>query len=293
MSHVSSEIESQPESWARAAAAGRFSRELPQRGERVAVIGCGTSWFVAQSYAWLREHAGHGVTDAFAASEHSIGLRDYDSILLISRSGETTEITDLLDQIRPGTRVCALTADPNASLARRLGDALVLDWADEKSVVQTRFATSALVALRASLGEDLGPVIDAAKGAITEPLSSARSARQFTFLGRGWAVGIAHEAALKLREAAQVWTESYPAFEYRHGPISIAQPERVVWSFGSTPSGLRDDVVHTGALFVETLSDPLVDLIRAQQLAVAIASDEGLDPDHPRNLSRAVTLTQR
>ena len=28
-----------------------------------------------------------------------------------------------------------------------------------------------------------------------------------------------HEAALKIREAAGAWTESYPAMEYRHGPI--------------------------------------------------------------------------
>src|SRR3712207_7559300 len=45
-----------------------------------------------------------------------------------------------------------------------------------------------------------------------------------TFLGRGWTIGLANEAALKLRESAQAWTESYPAMEYRHGPISITAP---------------------------------------------------------------------
>ena len=33
--------------------------------------------------------------------------------------------------------------------------------------------------------------------------------------------------ALKLREAAQSWTEAYPAMEYRHGPMAIAQPGRL------------------------------------------------------------------
>ena len=46
-------------------------------------------------------------------------------------------------------------------------------------------------------------------------------------------VGLAHEAALKLRESAQAHTECYPAMEYRHGPISVAGPPSLVWILGS------------------------------------------------------------
>ena len=60
---------------------------------------------------------------------------------------------------------------------------------------------------------------------------------QFTFLGDGWAYGIALEAALKMREAAQFWTEAYPQLEYRHGPIAIAEPGRAVWVFGTPAPG--------------------------------------------------------
>ena len=75
---TSTEIASQPDCWLRAVdTAGAARALLPQRGERVAVIGCGTSWFMAQSYAALREQAGHGVTDAFAASAYPLG-RAYD-----------------------------------------------------------------------------------------------------------------------------------------------------------------------------------------------------------------------
>ncbi|MCS5732185.1 SIS domain-containing protein [Herbiconiux daphne] len=258
------------------------------------MIGCGTSWFIAQSYARLREAGGFGVTDAFAASEHSLRGRDYDTVLVISRSGTTTEILDLVAELGTSTRVMALTADPDAPLAQAVPGAIVLDWADERSIVQTRFATTALMALRASLGEDLRSVIEAGREAALEEIDArARVAGQFTFLGRGWSVGLANEAALKLREAAQVWTESYPAFEYRHGPISIAEPGRVVWSLGTEPSGIADDVEPTGALFIENLSDPVVDLLRIQRLAVLLANDRGLDPDRPRSLTRAVTLTDR
>ena len=74
--------------------------------------------------------------------------------------------------------------------------------------------------------------------AITEPLPEAVvGAEQWTFLGRGWTYGLALEAGLKMREAAGAWTESYPAMEYRHGPISITGPGRVTWVFGAAPGG--------------------------------------------------------
>ena len=70
------EIASQPACWLRAAGlAGTVAGVLPAHGERVAVVGCGTSWFIAQSYAALRETSGHGETDAFAASEMPVGRR--------------------------------------------------------------------------------------------------------------------------------------------------------------------------------------------------------------------------
>ena len=70
MSVTSEEIRSQPELWERAGAlAASLDGILPAPGEDAAVIGCGTSWFMAQAYAALREGNGHGRTDAFAASE--------------------------------------------------------------------------------------------------------------------------------------------------------------------------------------------------------------------------------
>ena len=86
------EVASQPECWRRAARlAADLAGTLPARGERVAVAGCGTSWFIAQSYAAAREDSSQGETDAFTASELPLGRR-YDRTLFLSRSGTTTEI---------------------------------------------------------------------------------------------------------------------------------------------------------------------------------------------------------
>jgi fructoselysine-6-P-deglycase FrlB-like protein len=115
-------------------------------------------------------------------------------------------------------------------------------------------------------------------------------AEQHTFLGTGWTVGLAHEAALKMRESAQSWTESYPAMEYRHGPIAIAAPGRVTWGFGSMPAGIDADTAATGAHFEHRGADPLAELVRVHAVALERARRRGLDPDQPRNLTRSVVL---
>jgi fructoselysine-6-P-deglycase FrlB-like protein len=291
------EIASQPGCWLRAAElAGDASAKLPARGERVAVVGCGTSWFVAQSYAAAREAAGHGETDAFAASEMPAG-RQYDRILALSRSGTTTEILELLARLAGRVRTVVITADSASPVATAADDVIALDFADEQSVVQTRFATSELTLLLASLGADITPMAEAARAVLTAELpAELLEADQFTFLGTGWTCGLAHEAALKLREAAGLWTESYPAMEYRHGPIAVAGPGRVVWLFGPAPGGLAGEVEAAGGLVwqpPEAVQIPLAELVRVHRVAAAIARSRGFDPDRPRNLSRSVILLPR
>src|SRR6202012_1791511 len=183
--------------------------------------GCGTSWFMAQSYAAAREQAGHGETDAFAASEMPAGRR-YDRGLVLSRSGTTTEIVQLLARLRGTVPTGAIPAATWGPVAQAADEVIDLGFADEESVVQTRFATTELVLLRAHLGQDLSEAADAAERVLAAPLpAELLAARQLTFLGDGWTYGVANEAALKLREAASMWTESYPALEYRHGPIAV------------------------------------------------------------------------
>ncbi|MDI2131204.1 SIS domain-containing protein [Yinghuangia seranimata] len=294
--HTVAEIATQPDLWARAAALATDKDNppegLPAPGERVAVVGCGTSWFIAQAYAVLREQAGHGWTDALAASEYP-HTRGYDRVVALTRSGTTTEVLDLLDRLRGSVPTTVITGSPGTPGVTAADHAILLDWADEQSVVQTRFATTALALLRAHLGEDLTAAIRDAAVAVTDPLPEALlAAEQFTFLGTGWTVGLAAEAALKMREANGAWTEHYPAMEYRHGPISIAAPGRVTWIFGPVPEGLATDIAPTGAHLVSNPGDPMADLIRAQRLAAAVAYARNLDPDRPRNLTRSVVLDQ-
>jgi len=290
--HIERELASQPDVWQQVTDhLDDHAAVLPGRGERVAAVGCGTSLNMARAYAALREAAGQGETDAFPASEYPFG-RTYDRVVGITRSGTTTELVDALARVATsGQRSTAVTVDAATPAATAATDVIELASATEESVVQTRFPSAVLALLRASLGEDLRPVIDAARGAVGDALPLVPGAqRQITFLGRGWAAAIAEEAALKCREAAGAWTESYPAMEYRHGPISVSGDDTAVWVFGATPAGLADDVRATGATLVDDDLDPMVDLIRAQRLAVGLARHHGRDPDQPQSLSFSVIL---
>lgn len=291
---VRREIARQPASWARALALlPDLTPVLPKPGERVAVLGCGTSWFMAAAYASLRETSGAGETDPFAASQFP-ATRTYDRVLAISRSGMTTEVTRAIE--RCTAPVTAITAVAGVPVTDAADEAIVLDFADEESVVQTDFATTTLMLLRGSLGESLGDVSAQAAnllGAAQPYHPELDDVEQLTFLGQDWAYGIALEAALKMREAAQLWTEAYPQMEYRHGPIAIAEPGRAVWVFGKPVPGLADDIARTGARLVADDLDPVADLIRVQLLAVARAEARGLDADRPRQLSRSVVLSAR
>ncbi|MGH3386420.1 MAG: SIS domain-containing protein [Nocardioidaceae bacterium] len=290
--HVEAEMVTQPANWL---AAGRTVSEyaalFPRRGERTAVVGCGTSLFMAQSYAAMREASGQGVTDAWPASEARLD-REYDRVVAITRSGTTTEIVELLQSIRGRVPATVIVATPGTPVVE-LADAIVTPEVDERAIVQTRFATATLAMLRKSLGDDLTEAARQAElilAADESSLGPALDADQITFVGRGWTTGLANEAALKLRETAQLWTEAYPMMEYRHGPISISRPGRVVWALGEPVPDLARDVMATGAAFEHADVDPMAELVRVHRLCVVRARAEGLNPDEPRNLTRSVML---
>jgi fructoselysine-6-P-deglycase FrlB-like protein len=292
MNITSLEIESQPEVWRRSLELlDDATRVLTRSGERVLVIGCGTSAFVAESFALLRETAGFGETDAAYASEPR-PWRPYDAVIGITRSGTTTEVLQALRALPEGVRRIVVTGVADSPAAELADEVLVLDFADENSVVQTRFPTTFLFLARAAFGEDVSELPELAAQAIAAgPPEAPEGFDHVVYLGRGWTYGLAQEAALKIREAAQAWAESYPLLDYRHGPLAVAHPGSLVWLLGVVDDELARDIEVTGARVVQSDADPLVQLALAQQLAVRTAVARGLDPDHPRHLTRSIVLS--
>ncbi len=306
VSLLGEEIADQPTAWRRAIAlaggeagsptgegpdgsAGGIADALAAPG-RLALIGCGSSWHAAKAIAALREAAGIGEADAFAASEAPLG-RAYDRIVAISRSGTTTEVRQALAALGGNAPVTAIVGDPASPIAAAADQVIDLSFADDASVVQSRFVTTVAVFARAALGEDVAALPAAAAAALAEPLPvDPADLDRAVFLATGPHIGLADAAALMLRETAQFWAESYPAMEYRHGPISTAGLGAAVWFLDPPPDGLAAEVAATGATAIEAPGDPLVELVRVQRLALAIAEGRGLDPDNPPHLTRAVVL---
>jgi fructoselysine-6-P-deglycase FrlB-like protein len=294
MKATAAEVTSQPDTWHIARTrATELGTALAAPGERMLAIGCGTSAFVAQSYANLREAAGLGETDAAYASELPAARR-YDRVVAITRSGTTTEVLDALRRIPAGTIRVAVTAVAGEVVDGLVDERVVLDFADERSIVQTRFPTTVLALARAALGDGGARLVEDGRAALTMPLPAfPKEFEHFVFLGTGWTIGLAHEAALKIREMTQGWSESYPAMDFRHGPVAAAGPRTLVWMFGPPPAGVLDAAADAGATVHTDTLDPLAQLVLVHRLALSLAHHRGLDPDRPRLLTRSVVLTPR
>jgi fructoselysine-6-P-deglycase FrlB-like protein len=74
--------------------------------------------------------------------------------------------------------------------------------------------------------------------------------------------------------------------------VSLAGAGSLVWIVDSPDPAVADEVRATGATVLERPPDrdPLAELVMIHRVAVALAAARGLDPDHPRNLTRSVVL---
>ena len=165
-------------------------RGLPGPGERVAVVGCGTSWFMAMAYAGAARTRRPGrdrrVPGLRVPARPALRPGRRDHPLRHHHRGRST----CCDGRRPRRPPCS---PPTRRAGRRRwpAHAVALPFADERSVVQTRFATSALALLRARLGEDLGRRGRRRRGGRRGRRCRCDPAdiEQVTFLGRGWTIG--------------------------------------------------------------------------------------------------------
>lgn len=283
------EVASQPAIWQQTIdSMAEFVAPLPSEGTPVLFVGCGTSYYIGEAYARRRNTLGLGRTRAAVPTEIPY-LDSAETLVALSRSGTTTDVVRVIDRLGDTMQVIGIVGEAGTPVAERCPRLVHLGHADERSVVQTRFATTALLVLRASLGEDVSGLPAQASRALTAPLPEA-DPRHLVFLGTDWTIGVAQEAALKCREAAGAWTEAYPVMEYQHGPISVAGPGSLIWSFCPLPDVVRAAVEATGATVVESDLDPLAQLVMVHRLALRLAAAAGRDADRPQFLNRAVEL---
>lgn len=281
------EISSQPQMWSRAmrqlpAGGG----PLPRSGEQVLVLGCGTSYYIGDAYARLRTALGLGRTRAAVPSELPY-VDAGETIVMLSRSGTTGDVIDAARSMRGEHRIVGISGTPGTEFDELCDEIVDLSYADEQSIVQTRFATTALALLRSSVQADDARLASQAQQALARPLPGAPP-EHVVFLGTGFSLGLAHEASLKCLEASGRWAEAYAVLEYQHGPISAAGPGTWVWPLVPIPGNLVSAIAATGARLITPTLDPQAELVAVHRLAVGMALAAGRNPDVPPHLSRSV-----
>ena len=255
------------------------------------------------------------------ASVHEVALKTGSSVgVAISQSGRSSDIVALLEALeRAGTPTLALTNTPESPLGRSAGATLDLRAGPERAVAATKsFVSSVLVGLwlvahwsdSAELRAALETVPERLAAALDRELDAAAALLEGTdrlvVLGRGPALGLAGEIALKAIETSGIHASAYSAAEVLHGPsamlvegfpvlvLNASHGRGLDAALGRLPAqGARlvaADARAAGRLPDVPRSHPLVhpldELVGLYAVLEAEARRRGRDPDAPRHLEK-------
>jgi glucosamine--fructose-6-phosphate aminotransferase (isomerizing) len=157
--------------------------------------------------------------------------------IAISQSGKSPDIVRMLQSARAGgATTVAITNTPGSPLAAAADRAIDLRAGEERSVAATKSFVSSVVAGLALVANATGnadllsalarlpSVFETAISCDWSPLFAALEGDSSLYvLGRGPALAIASEAALKLKETCGLHAEAYSAAEVLHGPARIVE----------------------------------------------------------------------
>jgi glutamine---fructose-6-phosphate transaminase (isomerizing) len=347
--HTLAEILSQPKIWketelqlAKSHILDRLADIFSPRSPWL-FVGCGSSYYLSRLIAalWTKHFyipaTGVPASELLFAPEETLRRIGAEQIVLMSRSGETTEVlraAELL-QSHKTVQTLAVTCNPQSVLEKLCNHTFKLDWADEKSTVMTRSFTAILLAFQ-RLGlqfvgdqqysaalEELpvkGQAWLDANAAKIQAFAGKRIFEDYVFLGQGVHYWLAQEAGLKVTEMSSSYAQVYHSLEFRHGPRSITSPKTLITFYISeaakeAETTLVRELKELGAatcVIVERAtpdlkahSDLLIELaldlpefaryavtaIPAHLLGTAVGLRKGLNPDAPKNLTRAVVLS--
>jgi glutamine---fructose-6-phosphate transaminase (isomerizing) len=347
--HTLAEILSQPKIWketelqlAKSGILGRLADIFSPRSPWL-FVGCGSSYYLSRLIAalWTKHFyipaTGVPASELLFAPEETLRRIGAEQIVLMSRSGETTEVLRVAEllQSHKTVQTLAVTCNSQSVLEKLCTHTFKLDWADEKSTVMTRSFTAILLAFQ-RLGlqfvgdnqfsaalEQLAVKGQAwldANAAKIQAFAGKRAFDDYVFLGQGVHYWLAQEAGLKVTEMSSSYAQVYHSLEFRHGPRSITSPKTLITFYISeaakeAETTLVRELKELGAatcVIVERAtpelkahSDLLIELaldvpefaryavtaIPAHLLGTAVGLRKGLNPDAPKNLTRAVVLS--
>jgi glucosamine--fructose-6-phosphate aminotransferase (isomerizing) len=241
-----------------------------------------------------------------------------------SQSGKSPDLVDSMAALRAqGARTVALVNVAESPLTAACEQVIPLSAGAERSVAATKsfIATlsagarlvahwqndTALLAAGQQLPDDLQRAwaLD-----WTPAIEVLQNTQRCMVVGRGLGLGIALEAALKLKETSLLQGEAFSSAEIKHGPMALIDsgyPLLVFAPRGPEQAGLlalAHDMRQRGAtvLLAAPANVPGHDLVLAEaghpdldpllaiqtfyKMAAALAEARGLNPDEPRHLQK-------
>jgi glutamine---fructose-6-phosphate transaminase (isomerizing) len=346
--HTVQEILSQPRIWTETETQLREAQLLEKFSDLFSprspwlFVGCGSSYYLSRLIAalWTKHFyipaAGVPASELLFAPEETLWRLGAEQVVLMSRSGETTEVLRAAELLQKHQTVQTLgvTCNPQSPLEKLCTHSFKLTWADEKSTVMTRSFTAILLAFQRLALQFVGDSqfsgaldqlpqrgqewLDRCAKRIQE-FSTNKKFADYVFLGQGAHYWLAQEAGLKVTEMSSSYAQVYHSLEFRHGPRSITGPNTLITFFVSEAAAEEETllvrelkelgaaicvIVNRATPELKEYSDLLIELtldgpefaryavtaIPAHLMGTAIGLRKGLNPDAPKNLTRAVVL---
>jgi glutamine---fructose-6-phosphate transaminase (isomerizing) len=260
----------------------------------VVFTGMGSSLHAAYpAQAWLTAMGYRAIVwEAAELLHHHLKVLSPDTLLVVvSQSGETVEVTRLLDVLPKKINVVAVTNVEGSQLARK-GKLLLPMMAGVQAAVSTKTYTCAVAVLMylafAIAGEASRPLTHAlmqAVGAQEEildrhddlmlpTLEFLNHPPYVALLSRGSDMASAFQGALMLKEVARLAAEPITAAQFRHGPIEIVNPSHCYIIFARhTQQGVAAPRTRKPV----TLLLKLADDIRSHKGRVLLISDRTVE----------------
>ena len=208
---------------------------------RYVFFGCGSSYMVAKSAAKMFALKRGVESYAIAGGDYLLNpdlhqpLMEDAVIVFLSRSGSTSEILRAGEELRKldNSPLVSITMKENSALEGLSDYTLVLPWAFDESVCQTRTVTNFYtlnILLSAIYDENQAQIDDVSKtiSKVSNLLNKwrpalANIAREKAFsdivvLADGVLCGIAEEASLAFTEICLISGKFFNLLDYRHGP---------------------------------------------------------------------------
>lgn len=244
--------------------------------------------------------------------------------IAISQSGKSPDIVAMAEAAtKSGAVTVALTNTLPSPITQASLYAVDINAGPELAVAATKSFVNSIVAGLALLSEWTGD--DALKAAVralpdhlekavtldwSEFASQLGDAESLYMLGRGPALAIASEAALKFKETSNMHAEAYSAAEVLHGPVALVEDKFPVLAFAARDAAeasiveIVDSLAGKRALafatsgevkaanklpFVATahpLTDALALIVPFYGFVEAWSRSKGFDPDQPAALKK-------